>query len=108
MRAREHAEICVPYRLSTAKMVTRTHLNVTLYVHCMSCVLYVCLSPCPNGKTLFVLVAEIKNVVTLVAIFFAIVVTSATNITSDFPISTSIFRITCIMNINITSTLALS
>jgi hypothetical protein len=29
--------ICNTYCFSTATMVTRTHLNVTLYVYCLSC-----------------------------------------------------------------------
>jgi hypothetical protein len=29
--------ICNTYRFSTATMVARTRLNVTLYVHCLSC-----------------------------------------------------------------------
>jgi len=29
--------ICYNYRFSTAKMFARTRLNVTLYVHCVSC-----------------------------------------------------------------------
>jgi hypothetical protein len=37
-----HREICNTYCLSTLKMVSRTHLNITLYVHCLSC-FYLCL-----------------------------------------------------------------
>jgi len=29
--------ICNTYCFYTANVVTRTHLNVTLYVHCLSC-----------------------------------------------------------------------
>jgi hypothetical protein len=31
-----HSE-CVTHRFSTATVVARTHLRVTLYVHCLSC-----------------------------------------------------------------------
>jgi hypothetical protein len=45
VRARAHThthtdtEICKSCRFSTARMVTLTRLTVTLYIHCMSCVL---------------------------------------------------------------------
>jgi len=32
--------VCNTYRFSTAKMVTLTRLNVTLYVHYLSCYIY--------------------------------------------------------------------
>jgi Pyruvate/2-oxoacid:ferredoxin oxidoreductase delta subunit len=32
-----HTEICNSYCFSTATMVSRTRLNVTSYVHCLSC-----------------------------------------------------------------------
>jgi hypothetical protein len=35
--------ICNTYCFSTAKMVSRTHLHITLYVHCMSCLVCLCL-----------------------------------------------------------------
>jgi hypothetical protein len=38
-RARAHTqrEICKTYFFSTATMVSQNHLNITLYVHCLSC-----------------------------------------------------------------------
>ena len=35
-KARDTLRLCNTYRSSTATIVTRTHLNVTLYVHCLS------------------------------------------------------------------------
>jgi hypothetical protein len=35
--ATDKISICNTYCFSTATMVTRTHFNVTLYVHCLSC-----------------------------------------------------------------------
>ena len=38
-KAKQHTlRICNTYYFSTANMVTRTRLNVTLYVHCLSCI----------------------------------------------------------------------
>ena len=34
-----HTQICNTYCFSTARIVTRTLLHVTLYVHCVSCLL---------------------------------------------------------------------
>ena len=34
---RQTLRICKTYCLSTATMVARTHLSVTLYIHCLSC-----------------------------------------------------------------------
>jgi len=34
--------ICNTYSFSTAKMVSRTHLHITLYVHCLSCLVCLC------------------------------------------------------------------
>jgi len=31
--------ICRTYCFSTSTMVARTHLNITLYIHCLSCLL---------------------------------------------------------------------
>jgi len=38
-KARHTLRICNTYCFSTAIMVARTHLSVTLYVHCLSCVI---------------------------------------------------------------------
>ena len=35
--AHTHTEICNTYSFCTATVVTRTRLNVTLYLHCLSC-----------------------------------------------------------------------
>jgi len=40
MRARAHT-IFNTYSFSTAAMVTRTRLNVTLFVDCLSCIVFV-------------------------------------------------------------------
>ena len=41
-RIQTHAQICNTYCFSTAKIVTRTRLSGTLYVHCLSCVSFNC------------------------------------------------------------------
>ena len=37
LRLQTHTQICNSYWYSTATMVERTRLNVTLYVHCLCC-----------------------------------------------------------------------
>jgi hypothetical protein len=43
---RTHREICNTSCFSSAKVATRTSLNVTLYVHCLSCFTHVYLNHC--------------------------------------------------------------
>lgn len=44
--AQEHCMLDNTYCFSIATMVTRTYLNVKLYVHCPSCSGYLCYVPC--------------------------------------------------------------
>ena len=60
-RTNTHPEICKTYCFSTAKMISRTRLSLTLHVHCLSCLGYKFCHPSLENISLRIQSCDIRN-----------------------------------------------